>query len=174
MAWCARHEGSDYRLQHTQAKFMSNGGFQFDTTSQVPPLEALLLFTDSVSRRRKLTQNRKSASQIDAHVYSFLCGDALIFISRCLLCFLLSLSIMGLKHKTQKFRHHTQCSYLFAVFECSRNVHAHFQPHMSDAPAGPLEWVSAVPSSHAAGLPLQFMDIYKRATGMRAPNKQES
>ena len=45
------------------------------------------------------------------------------------------------------------------VLECSRDVYAHFQPDLPDAPTGPLEWVPAVPSSLPARLPSQLMGI---------------
>lgn len=52
-----------------------------------------------------------------------------------------------------------------AVFECGRDVYAHFQPHLPDASTGPLEWLSPVPGPNASGIPEQFMGSNKWVGG---------
>ncbi len=87
-----------------------------------------------------------------------LCSFVQLFFVPCVcvsVCLSVCLSISGVfDNKEKPMKHHTTpCSYLFAVPKCSRHVHAHIQPHMSDASPGPLEWVPAIPSSNATGLP---------------------
>lgn len=48
-----------------------------------------------------------------------------------------------------------------AVLECGWDVYANIQPDQYDAAARPLEWLSTVPCSDAAGLPFQFVDSHK-------------
>jgi len=43
------------------------------------------------------------------------------------------------------------------VSEHSRDVHAHFQPHLHDAAAWSLEWLSSVLRAHDTGLPTRHV-----------------
>ena len=52
------------------------------------------------------------------------------------------------------------------VLERSRDVYAHIQPHLPDAPYRTLERLSSIPRSVPPRLSSQFLGVNKRTTGM--------
>ncbi len=57
-------------------------------------------------------------------------------------------------------------STFLAVLECSRDVYAYIQPHQPDDASRTLEWLPSIPRAYASRLSSQFVDIYKRTSGI--------